>query len=97
MFHLLNEYAKLLKFKPTIPPGATEVCSETMACDRIGIHKRFMMESMVMAPSNSIPCNLPPPYDPQSLRELLDRNFKTIKQVETWEDEYWHKQNQVKP
>jgi len=28
MFHLLSEYAKLLKYKPTRPPDAIELCSE---------------------------------------------------------------------
>ncbi|XP_029130220.1 uncharacterized protein LOC109813382 [Cajanus cajan] len=41
MFHLLNSYAKLLKFKPTIPPGAVEFCPESMACSLRGLRKRF--------------------------------------------------------
>ncbi|KAI3680344.1 hypothetical protein L2E82_50447 [Cichorium intybus] len=32
MFHLLTGYSKLLKYKPTVPENATELCSETMAC-----------------------------------------------------------------
>uniref|UniRef100_F6I5Z6 Glycosyl transferase CAP10 domain-containing protein n=1 Tax=Vitis vinifera TaxID=29760 RepID=F6I5Z6_VITVI len=32
MFHLLNEYSKLLKFKPAVLPGAVELCLETMDC-----------------------------------------------------------------
>ncbi|CAK9180084.1 unnamed protein product, partial [Ilex paraguariensis] len=46
MFHLLNEYAKLLKYKPTVPPGAVEVCSETMVCNAKGLDREFMIESM---------------------------------------------------
>ncbi|KAJ8748946.1 hypothetical protein K2173_013383 [Erythroxylum novogranatense] len=93
MFHLLNEYAKLLKFKPTIPPGAMELCSETMACPRDGIHKKFMVESLVMSPRDTTPCILPPPYDPTSLRDLLDKRSKSTRQVEMWEDEYWNTKN----
>ena len=63
MFHLLNEYAKLLKFKQTIPLGAVELCLETMACPKKGMRKDFMSESMVKAPSKTTPCNFPP-HDP---------------------------------
>ncbi|KAJ9171358.1 hypothetical protein P3X46_014741 [Hevea brasiliensis] len=90
MFHLLNEYAKLLKYKPTIPAEAVEVCSETMGCPANGTYRKFMLESMVMSPSDKNPCTLPPPYD---LRHFLDRKAKSIKQVEMWENEYWHNLN----
>ncbi|EXC27339.1 hypothetical protein L484_001075 [Morus notabilis] len=39
MFHLLNEYAKLLQFKPTIPQNAVEFCSESMAFTAWGLGK----------------------------------------------------------
>lgn len=58
MFHLLNEYAKLLKFNPTAPQGAEELCSETVACDRDGLEKRFMTESLVRTPSLANPCTM---------------------------------------
>ncbi|KAF3968178.1 hypothetical protein ACB098_06G208400 [Castanea mollissima] len=64
MFHLLSEYAKLLKFKPTIPPGTLEACSETMAClkdDKLWKIKKFMVESMVKTPRDTLPCTMPPP------------------------------------
>ncbi|XP_004306802.1 PREDICTED: O-glucosyltransferase rumi homolog [Fragaria vesca subsp. vesca] len=95
MFHVLNEYAKLLKFKPTIPPNAVELCSETMACPTTGTWNKFMEESMVMSPSDEIPCSLPPPYDPQALRSFLERKANSTRQVEDWENEYW--QNSRKP
>ncbi|KAE8022532.1 hypothetical protein FH972_008324 [Carpinus fangiana] len=47
MFHLLNQYAKLLTFKPIRPRRAVELCSETMACSAEGLQKKFFMESMV--------------------------------------------------
>ncbi|PWA53171.1 Lipopolysaccharide-modifying protein [Artemisia annua] len=31
MFHLLTAYSTLMKYKPTIPENAIELCSETMA------------------------------------------------------------------
>ncbi|XP_061373552.1 uncharacterized protein LOC133315888 [Gastrolobium bilobum] len=93
MFHLLNEYAKLLRFKPTIPPGAVEFCPETMACTVDGIHRRFMEESMVKFPSDSNPCTIPPPYDPLTLQGFLERKTNSTRQVEIWEDEYWLNKN----
>ncbi|XP_059458927.1 uncharacterized protein LOC132188480 [Corylus avellana] len=58
-YHLLREYAKLMRFTPTIPPGAVEVCSETMACPQNGPWRQFMMESMVMSPKDTLPCTMP--------------------------------------
>ncbi|KAG5230675.1 O-glucosyltransferase rumi [Salix suchowensis] len=89
MFHLLNEYAKLLTFKPTIPGKAIELCAEAMACPAKGPEKKFMMESIVMSPAETSPCTMPPPYDPPSLHSILQRNGNSIKQVESWEKEYW--------
>ncbi|ONI23027.1 hypothetical protein PRUPE_2G165200 [Prunus persica] len=89
MFHVLNKYAKLLKFKPTIPPNAVELCSEKMACHATGTCKKFMVESMVESPSDELPCTLPPPYDPLALRDFLERKANSTRQVEAWENEYW--------
>ncbi|KAF5946299.1 hypothetical protein HYC85_016527 [Camellia sinensis] len=47
MFHLLYEYGKLLKYKPTVPEGSVEVCLETMACSGPELEKTFKMNSMV--------------------------------------------------
>ncbi|XP_062156642.1 uncharacterized protein LOC133864358 [Alnus glutinosa] len=58
-FHLLREYAKLMRFKPTIPQGAVEICSETMACPQNGPWRQFMMESMVISPKDTPPCTMP--------------------------------------
>lgn len=93
MFHLLNEYAKLLQFKPTIPRKAIELCSEAMACQAQGTEKKFMMESMVKGPAVSNPCTMPPPYGPASLFAVLRRNANSIKQVEIWEKKYWENQS----
>lgn len=95
-FHLLNEYAKLLRFKPSIPPGAVEFCSETMACDVNGIQRKFMEESMIMVSSDSNPCTIPPPYDSLTLQEVLERKTNSTRLVEIWEDEYWLTKNNPK-
>ncbi|XP_050225875.1 uncharacterized protein LOC126675300 [Mercurialis annua] len=93
MFHLLNEYAKLLTFKPTIPQNATELCSETMACPADGLTKKLMVDSMVKGPAETDPCIIPPPYDPSSLLNVTMTKVNSIKQVESWENRYWETQN----
>lgn len=89
MFHLLNEYAKLLRYKPIVPEGVVELCSESMACNANGLEKKFMMESLVMGPSVIGPCSLPPPYSSKELVGLIRRKVNSMKQVEKWENEYW--------
>ncbi|XP_010910005.1 uncharacterized protein [Elaeis guineensis] len=92
MLHLLTEYAKLLRYKPTRPPNAMELCSESMACPAEGLVKKFMMDSMVKSPHDSAPCTLPPPFSPVELRMLARRTANAIKQVEMWEQRAWESQ-----
>ncbi|CAI9302436.1 unnamed protein product [Lactuca saligna] len=92
MFHLLTGYSKLLKYKPTIPDNAIELCSETMACTSEGLAKRFMEESIVKGPTDVGPCTMQTPYDPQTLNSILERKDNLVKQVEKWEKEYFEKQ-----
>ena len=94
MFHLLREYAKLLKYKPSVPPKAIELCSESMACPAQGQEKKFMMDSTVRGPSSETPCGMPPPYDPATLHSIIDRKRNSIKQVETWERHYWDQRSE---
>ncbi|EMS58524.1 hypothetical protein TRIUR3_06862 [Triticum urartu] len=42
MFHLLSEYARLLRYKPTVPGGAVEVTVQSMARGRRGLEREFM-------------------------------------------------------
>ncbi|XP_028773397.1 O-glucosyltransferase rumi homolog isoform X1 [Neltuma alba] len=92
MFHLLSSYAKLLRYKPRVSEKAVELCAEAMVCKAEGLEKKFMMDSMVKAPSNSNPCTLPPPYDPPSLHHHLRRKQGSLLQVESWQRKYWEKQ-----
>lgn len=85
MFHLLNEYAKLLRFKPTKPPEAVEVCPESLACQAIGREKKFMVDSMVRSASDTGPCDLPPPFSPEEYNALQRKREKSMKQIEAWE------------
>ncbi|GLT35960.1 hypothetical protein SLA2020_103680 [Shorea laevis] len=89
MFHLLNEYAKLLRFKPEVPKNAVEVCSESMACPARGLEKKFMVESLVKSPSDTSPCRMPPPYDPASLYTMLRTKEDSVKRVNAWEKFFW--------
>ncbi|KAG8391810.1 hypothetical protein BUALT_Bualt01G0225600 [Buddleja alternifolia] len=86
MFHVLTEYAKLLKYKPTVPKEAVEVCPETSICSVKGSRKRFRIHSMVKSPSDSLPCNLPPAYEPAALRDFLEKKENLTKQVRLWEE-----------
>lgn len=94
MFHLLNEYAKLLKFEPRVPEGAEELCVEAMACTRSGLERKFMTESMVREPSTKAPCSLPPPLEPTSRRVFYANKLNSIRRVERWEDNYWKNSTQ---
>ncbi|KAG9454513.1 hypothetical protein H6P81_007417 [Aristolochia fimbriata] len=93
MFHALNEYAKLLTFKPTIPPKAVEFCSESMACYAKGLENTYMIETLEKFSKDSSPCSLPPPYDPQNLQSFLKVKADSRKQVEDWERRTWEALN----
>ena len=87
MFHLLNEYARLLKFEPRVPEGATELCSEIMACPADGLERKFMVESLVMGPVTG-PCNIPAPYEAQQLQAFYRKKLNAIRRVEKWEKQF---------
>ncbi|CAM8937473.1 unnamed protein product [Rhodiola kirilowii] len=89
MFHLLNEYGKLLKFKPAVPKNAVEYCSETMACDAQGFKKNYMMDSLEKGPATRNPCAMPPPYDSEALFSMKKRRHDSIKKVEHKETSFW--------
>ncbi|KAL5796196.1 hypothetical protein ACOSQ2_001016 [Xanthoceras sorbifolium] len=93
MFHLLSEYAKLLKFEPTVPPGVKEMCSEKIACTEEGLWKKFLVEAMVISPSETLPCTMPPPFDDHSLRGFFEKKERKKQQVEILESEYLKKLN----
>ena len=86
MFHLLSMYAKLLKYKPTVPPGAVEFCPDSMACSVEGLRKDYLIESMVKSPSDTGPCIMPPPFNSAELKHLLEKRDHVLEQVGVWED-----------
>ncbi|KAL1549876.1 protein O-glucosyltransferase 1-like isoform X1 [Salvia divinorum] len=94
MFHLLNEYGKLMKYKPSVPDGAVELCPESVACAARGIWREFMEESLEKGPSESDPCTMQPPYRPQEIQAFNDGKIKRTKQVEDRENRYWDTQDE---
>lgn len=84
-FHLLNEYAKLLRYKPAVPEGAVEMCSEALVCSVRGQKKRYRIHSMVKSSSGSPPCDLPPSFEPEDVRLFLERKENLTNQVVMWE------------
>ncbi|KAK1315058.1 hypothetical protein QJS10_CPA06g00331 [Acorus calamus] len=93
MFHFLREYAKLLKYKPTKPPKAKEICVESMACAAKGREREYMMASMVNASYDLGPCDLPPPYDPMTLESLRQTKTMFTEQLQLFEQKAQEKQN----
>ncbi|KAK1289172.1 hypothetical protein QJS10_CPB18g01548 [Acorus calamus] len=93
MFHFLREYAKLLKYKPTKPPKAKEICVESMACAAKGREREYMLASMVNASYDLGPCDLPPPYDPMVLQSLLQTKTMFTEQIQLFEQKAQEKQN----
>ncbi|KAF3796239.1 hypothetical protein EJ110_NYTH03328 [Nymphaea thermarum] len=91
MFHSLTEYAKLLKYKPTIPTNAKQVCLGSMACPQRGRAQQFLNESMVKHARDEGPCALLPP-DPAAIESLMTSKNESVKQVHEWEQEAWKKQ-----
>ncbi|KAL0770062.1 hypothetical protein Bca101_035212 [Brassica carinata] len=82
MFHLMNEYVKLLRFKPEIPRGAKEITPDSMGCPAKGRWRDFMAESLVMSPSEVSPCDMSLPHSPLELKEVLERKANLTRQVE---------------
>lgn len=89
MFHLLSEYAKLLRYKPTVPKGAVRVCAGTLDCvekEKNTMEGLYKIGSMVQGPSKTEPCKLRPPYDPPALKDFLESKEKLVRQVQSWEE-----------
>lgn len=86
MLHLLTEYAKLLRYKPTIPEKATSICIESMAFHAKDPVKKFMLDSMVKSVSDFEPCSLLPPFDKKELDAIASRRAEYLKEVEKMEN-----------
>ncbi|KAG8082788.1 hypothetical protein GUJ93_ZPchr0014g47507 [Zizania palustris] len=87
MFHLVREYAGLLKYTPTVPDRAVEVTVESMPRGRQGRERQFMVDTTVDGSGSGgpCPCELPPPFSSEELETLRTRNADAVRQVEMWE------------
>jgi hypothetical protein len=86
MFHLLSEYSKVLRYRPTVPDGAVEVTVQSMTHGRRGLEREFMVETTVSVSGMAAPCELPPRFSPEELETLRRRKADAVRQVETWEE-----------
>ena len=62
-----------LRYKPTVPEKAVELCPETMACPAQGRDREFMMQSRERYVAGYEPCTLPPPFTAEEAREMRAR------------------------
>ncbi|CAN6229002.1 unnamed protein product [Urochloa humidicola] len=89
MFHLLTEYARLLRYRPSVPRGAREVTVESMTRGRRGLQRQFMMDTVVVngaGTGGEGPCRLQPPFSPEVLEALRKERADVVRQVEAWEN-----------
>uniref|UniRef100_A0ACD6AIN5 Uncharacterized protein n=1 Tax=Avena sativa TaxID=4498 RepID=A0ACD6AIN5_AVESA len=70
MLHVLTQYAALLRYKPTVPEKAVELCPEALACPAQGRDREFMMQSRERYAAGYEPCTLPPPFTARKAREM---------------------------
>ncbi|KAL6606182.1 hypothetical protein ACP70R_041835 [Stipagrostis hirtigluma subsp. patula] len=82
MLHLLTEYSKLLRYKPTVPKNAVEICAESLACPEQGLRREYMMDSMERHVAGFEPCTLPPPFTAEEAKEIADREAEVLRKVE---------------
>lgn len=80
MFHLINEYSKLLDFKPVRPSSSLEVFKESLLC-LADMKQRKLLEKSTAHTSPSPPCSLPLP-DSNFINNWIQRKKKTIKDME---------------
>ncbi|CAN7065439.1 unnamed protein product [Brassica rapa subsp. trilocularis] len=83
MFHLINEYSKLQRFKPGKPPSAKEVCAGSLLCFAEQ-KERDLLERSRAVPSMDRPCKLPG-ADRDRLERLIQRKKQTIEDVRNME------------
>ncbi|GLJ25637.1 hypothetical protein SUGI_0491140 [Cryptomeria japonica] len=87
MFHVLREYAKLLKYKPFVTQNAVEYCSEAMICFANEVEKQYMEATMVTDPSPSPPCQLREAHtNDQAIYEYIKQYKERILNVERMEE-----------
>jgi hypothetical protein len=87
MFHILNEYSKLLKYKPSVSEKAAEYCSETIFCFANEAEEDYMKDSVVTTASASPPCKLGDlEWEEKAIKEFLVKKANSIDYVKHLED-----------
>ncbi|CAN6347291.1 unnamed protein product [Urochloa humidicola] len=87
MLHLLTQYAGLLRYKPTVPERAIELCLVSMACPASSRAREFMMESMEKYVADYEPCVLPQPFTVDEVREEARRDEDVRSKVKKMEEQ----------
>nr|CAB3465614.1 unnamed protein product [Digitaria exilis] len=87
MLHLLTQYARLLRYKPTVPENATELCLDSMACSARGRAREFMIESMEKYVADYEPCTLPQPFTADEVKELAQTDEDVRSKVKAMEEQ----------
>ena len=88
MLHLLTQYARLLRYTPTVPEGAVELRAEALACPARGRERDFMMQSRERYVADYEPCTLPPPFTAGELRDMARRDQEVRDRVKRMTMEY---------
>ncbi|XP_057828394.2 uncharacterized protein LOC131039621 [Cryptomeria japonica] len=87
MFHVLTQYAKLLKYKPSVSENSVEYCSEAMMCFANEVEKQYMKDTLITTRSPSPPCNI---GDVQAnikeIKEFAEQNKETQFNVQWMEE-----------
>ncbi|KAK4266823.1 hypothetical protein QN277_023692 [Acacia crassicarpa] len=90
MLHVLQQYAKMLRFDVTVPEGAVELSLESLTSLVNKRARKFLEDSKVKNPATRRPpCKMPPPLEPQELQVLLHTKQSLMKQVEMESNQYW--------
>ncbi|KAL5230879.1 hypothetical protein ABZP36_029655 [Zizania latifolia] len=82
MLHVLTRYAALLRYKPTVPERAVEMCPESMACPAGGRNGDFMMQSREKYVADYEPCKLQPPFTADEVRQMAQRDDDVRRKID---------------
>uniref|UniRef100_A0A0D9X3D7 Glycosyl transferase CAP10 domain-containing protein n=1 Tax=Leersia perrieri TaxID=77586 RepID=A0A0D9X3D7_9ORYZ len=84
MLHVLTRYASLLRYKPSVPERAVELCPESMACPQRGRNRDFMMQSREEFVADYDPCIMPtPPLTDDDATNMAHREADVLAKIHT--------------
>ncbi|KAL5223374.1 hypothetical protein ABZP36_028087 [Zizania latifolia] len=82
MLHVLTRYAALLRYKPTVPERAVEMCPESLGCPAGGRNRDFMMQSREEYVADYEPCKLPPPFTADEVSQMAQRDNDALSKID---------------